>query len=458
MSSVFKKTYTTAIPKGTQIVIRDGKPVAAFRDRTGRLRYAPINDKGKMKRQTEVYYGSYRDENGICRVVSTGQTTKDAARTFLANLEQDVLGLRLGRITRSEIRARDMRGLPVAEHLAAYIADLRKRQIHPARIQYSERRLREVMDACRFGVVGDLDGHAAVEWLREQKLSANLYNEYVGILAAFGYWLAGKRTVGKRSNFLGPKVVVVNPFANLGKKDTSESRQRVARALSVKEAETLLAVAKMRPVAEYGRKGVPVEGKKRSNWQLEPLTPQTLHEAYRVGSSKLSEMAHARLMTKGQERYLIYKMAMTTGLRRGEIARLTINQFHLNDSPFVELSARQTKNRKVAKVELSDELARELRDWFDGRAQSDKAFKTVPRMTAINADLAAAGIEKRTELGVVHFHAMRHTFGTWLIGSGVPLAVATKAMRHSDSRLLETIYCDPNQLGLREAVDSLPIR
>ncbi|MCD8139849.1 MAG: hypothetical protein LUE17_08745 [Planctomycetaceae bacterium] len=43
----------------------------------------------------------------------------------------------------------------------------------------------------------------------------------------------------------------------------------------------------------------------------------------------------------------------------------------------------------------------------------------------LRADLEAAGIAQADDAGrVIDFHALRHTFGTMLCQSGVPLAMA----------------------------------
>ncbi len=442
MSHVFRQTTTRKIPANAKRVTKKGEQFAEYRDRSGRKRQAPITTSGRMRVQSDTFYAEYRDANNIVRTVSTGHTKKDAAMAFLARLEKDQTDLSLGRITKSEIRARDMRSVPVTEHVDAYIADLRDREVHPARVQSTDRRLREVMAANRFDVVGDLDAGTVIDWLRSRKLNNSLYNGYVEVLVAFGNWLAGKRMTGKKSSMTGPRVVSVNPFAGMGHRDTESERQRVARALTRDEASRLLEVAKLRPIAEHGRQPLRVEGKKRSNWTLEPLTPHNFTEAVRAGEKRLSEMDHARAHALGQERYLVYMLALTTGLRRGEIAQLTVGQFKLDsESPYIDVAAKQTKSKRSAKLVIPLGLARELAERFDGKPASAKALQ-VPTLRVLNADLEAAGIDKENEVGVVHFHALRHTLATHLIQRGVSHVVVAKAMRHCDIRLTTQTYCD----------------
>jgi hypothetical protein len=53
------------------------------------------------------------------------------------------------------------------------------------------------------------------------------------------------------------------------------------------------------------------------------------------------------------------------GLRKGEFARLTVGQLHLDDnSPFADLDAADEKNRHRSEVPLRADLAADLRDWL----------------------------------------------------------------------------------------------
>lgn len=87
-----------------------------------------------------------------------------------------------------------------------------------------------------------------------------------------------------------------------------------------------------------------------------------------------------------------------------------------------------------------------------------------------NRDLAFAGIatlEKRGDKEIVSktdergrtvdIHALRHTFGTHLCRTGVPLRTAQAAMRHSDPSLTANVYTDPKLLDVAGAVERLPM-
>jgi integrase len=68
---------------------------------------------------------------------------------------------------------------------------------------------------------------------------------------------------------------------------------------------------------------------------------------------------------QGRERALIYKTLVLTGLRKGELASLTVGQLHL-DGPvlFVQLDAADEKNREGNALHIRDDLAADLRQWL----------------------------------------------------------------------------------------------
>src|SRR5437016_3960365 len=72
-----------------------------------------------------------------------------------------------------------------------------------------------------------------------------------------------------------------------------------------------------------------------------------------------------RLERLGRERGLIYKTLVLTGLRKGELASLTVAQLRLDEAvPFVALAAADEKNREGSDIPLRDDLAADLREWL----------------------------------------------------------------------------------------------
>src|SRR5437899_556692 len=78
-------------------------------------------------------------------------------------------------------------------------------------------------------------------------------------------------------------------------------------------------------------------------------------------------------------------------------------------------------------------------------------------MWRFKSDLRAAGIEYIDSSGRrADFHALCHTFATYLNAQGVSPCAAMELMRHSEMRLTTKVYTDTNLLGLAEAIKRLP--
>lgn len=162
-----------------------------------------------------------------------------------------------------------------------------------------------------------------------------------------------------------------------------------------------------------------------------------------------------------------YKTLILTGLRRGELASLTLGQLYLEGPhPHLRLNPEDEKNRNGMAIPLRNDLCEDLRRWInEAKGESpaglgpDASLFTVPRALhkILDRDLEAAGIPKRNNRGrTVDVHALRHTFGTWLSKGGVPLRTAQAALRHSDPKLTANVYTDPALLDVAGALEMLP--
>ena len=159
---------------------------------------------------------------------------------------------------------------------------------------------------------------------------------------------------------------------------------------------------------------------------------------------------------------MIFKTLVLTGLRKGELASVTVGQLELDGPcPHVTLNAADEKNRQGNSLPLRTDLAEDLRKWLatlqnerhgasdaDGGRIAltfqrdagdalplDTPLFTVPKglVRILDRDLIAAGIPKRDERGrTIDVHALRHSFGTLLSVGGVAPRTAQAAMRHSN--------------------------
>ena len=148
----------------------------------------------------------------------------------------------------------------------------------------------------------------------------------------------------------------------------------------------------------------------------------------------LTAAEEVALLEAAGPRRLVYRLALSTGLRKNEIRSLAWADLDL------ENGIGKVRNTKVGRSEdfnIMPDLVAELsaaRPMLVG-TNARKVFDFVPTHRTFRRDLARAGIAERDERGqVIDFHALRGTLGTRLAAAGVAPQVAKGIMRHSDYR------------------------
>ena len=90
--------------------------------------------------------------------------------------------------------------------------------------------------------------------------------------------------------------------------------------------------------------------------------------------AQVSDDRRHQLQRLGDERALIYKTAVLTGLRLNELRTLECRDLSFGDVPFIKLSHSNEKNRKGSTLAIRSDLATELRTWIADRDRSDRVF------------------------------------------------------------------------------------
>lgn len=84
--------------------------------------------------------------------------------------------------------------------------------------------------------------------------------------------------------------------------------------------------------------------------------------------AKLSDKTVDELQWMGIVRFMAYRVLFGTGLRFSELRSLTIGQCHLQSNPpFVELAAKNEKNREGSEIVLQGDLARDMEIYVNER-------------------------------------------------------------------------------------------
>src|SRR5262249_37903062 len=160
----------------------------------------------------------------------------------------------------------------------------------------------------------DLEAGPVERWLVQRTaegMGARTRNTYLAAALAFANWCVREGRL------------TVNPLQRIARANEEADRRRTRRALDEAEQVELLDGARRR-------------GKRRGE-----------------AVAKLSDATRERLELLGRERALVYKTALLTGLRRGELESLTVGGLHL-DGPvaFLTLAAGEEKSREGNDVPL----------------------------------------------------------------------------------------------------------
>jgi integrase len=491
MGIVFKPFVTRPLPDGAQVVTRAGKRFVIWTDASGKKRQAPVTagDSPRLRVRAGTYTAQYKDGDGIVRRVATGCRSLDAARTVLAELESRAEKVRAGVLTAAESTVADHADTPVDQHIQAYVSHLSWKRGRGARLKTSkghvrnvERDLKLAVSECAFRRLRDLNCDSVSAWVTRllelpntpvvddegnvlvpRRPAPRTINAKLGTLTAWGNWLVESGRLA------------VNPFTRLGKRsgiNGSDDIRRKRRAFTEAELLRLITVARLRPLAEYGRSTVRVvddtrAAKSRATWKRAELKFDTIVDSAERGRARVRPDVAERLERLGRERALLYATLVTTGLRRGELAALTVGDVRLDDPrPAIILRAADAKNGVAARQPLRADVAAELRAWVDEKAEAAcgqqidglPLFDVPDKLVRIlDRDIVAAGITKRDKHGrTVDVHALRGTFGSHLARANVGPVTLKTLMRHSRLETTLKFYIDDDLLEVENAVGTLP--
>ncbi len=358
------------------------------------------NSKGETCR-TKVWYLHHRG-----RRISTGKDTRQKAlkwaRVFLAtNGDQQ----------RHSRRQQKLQKAALELHLDRWQQELSRGGFSDWD-QTKVSRIRKLLDWCGFSRLPHLNarklGRVLDEKIANKELALKTVNGYVIEAKAFGDFLVADGVLKK------------NPIREIGRNGKSVLRAKKPRAAD--------------------------RTKRRRYLRQEELQ----HLLHTVESENRTVQG-----VSAADRSIAYRLAASSGLRKGEIASLRRGWFALDDKPsIVYLSPDHSKNAQGAFQPLPDRAVSKLRAWIadkqDGRVLPLEKKRTSEMLAE---DLTAAKIPVIDERGlVVDFHALRYTYCALLALNDVPIAVVSQLMRHSSLDLTAKLYLS---LGLRDLLDEV---
>ena len=453
MATVYRKKIIRPMPDGAEIVTRRGRQLVRWRDGRGKNRTAEIavgkDGVVRIATRTATYYARYRDASGHRQDVPTGCRDETAARAVLADLVRRSELVKANVITPTEDAIADHQITPLLEHMEAWLSHIKAKGVTSGRVKTNRQRFTQVAEDCGFARLTDLNGVDLERWMVDKAtegMSAGARNGYREACVAFANWAVRSKRLGE------------NPFAYVPKADAKADRRRKRRAMTEDELGRLLDTTRRRPLleAQTVRRG---KNKGKPLGEVKPRTREMLERL-------------------GRERALIYKTLVLTGLRKNELASITVGQVVLDGSfPHLVLHAADEKNRQGSAIPLRADLVADIRDWLDEKLPvmqkeairrcedvpatllTDTRLFVVPAglVRILDRDLKLAGIPKQDSRGwTIDVHALRHTFGTLLSKGNVAPRTAQAAMRHSSLDLTMNVYTDPKLLDVAGALERLP--
>lgn len=450
MATLFKKTYSAAIPANAETFTRKGVAYAKFKGRNGKTRTERLTDDGaRLLLETGTWYARIRIADGGYLEVNTKCKDRTTAEQFAAHLQTEQDKIRAGVFTKKEANAAKHGRDALKTAVDAYLESMTARGKAAHTVKEWRRYLEIVYKALEWGTLKDIDRTALDTYLEQERRNgrgARSCNAYAVAWTAFGNWLAH---TGKAA---------INPVAGLVRFDERADRRHIRRALSLPELQALCEAAARRPLQDR-------EINRGSKAELKPETVD-------------------KLQWLGRTRALAYQTLAFTGLRWNELRSITIGAARLDAEPaFLLLEAANEKNRKGAHIPLQEDLRNALKEYrderikrlagncsaFPGAFDGETLFDGLPgKMNKVfDADLAATKImnsegkevciAKTDGAGrVLDVHALRVTFGTMLARAGVGLATAQRLMRHSTPALTANVYTVLELTDTGAAVNALP--
>jgi site-specific recombinase XerD len=161
----------------------------------------------------------------------------------------------------------------------------------------------------------------------------------------------------------------------------------------------------------------------------------------------------------GMRDFAILTMLVRLGMRRGEIAALTLDDIDWRAGEIVVHGKGQRMERLPLPADVGEAIAVYLRD---GRPREFSGREVFVRIKAPCRPLTAGGVtqvvvsaSKRAGIGEVSAHRLRHTAASELLRQGAPLHEIGELLRHR-SVLTTAIYAKVDRDRLRELARPWP--
>jgi integrase len=394
------------------------------------------------------YTITYKDHNGRRREL-LGCADKQASEKIANKLEADVMFRKRGLIDPAQEKLAEQEKTPLAEHLEDFEDNMKINGDTPKHIDRTIHYIEMINTACGFVTASNIEAEKVKKFLGGMKARGyytmtrvtlkgpqqykkdfgnRTFNSYLTAIKSFTNWLYTTDRI--RSD----------PLKSLARdiKGERTDKRYTRRALGDDEVERLLAAAETGP--DY-------------------------------------------MNMNGHDRSVLYQLALGTGFRAAELRSLAVGSFDLADknNATATVLACYSKRKRDDHQPISPQLAELMADYIiETRKHPNTPLFDLPQKTSkmVKAEMdrarflwineAKTSVEresrersdflryKDSEGRAADFHALRHTFITRLIRSGVSPTIVKILARHSTFALTIDRYTHILNGDTRSALNQLP--
>jgi integrase len=374
----------------------------------GKKRTGKLSATGRVSVQVDTWTAKFKDENGKVRCIPTKETNRKVAEQILAQYEKEVARIKTGVITREELDKAQVKHTPLDSLLEQFHTKMIADGSTTKHLISVMRRIAVVLSGCEIDSLAKIRREPVERWIaneiKSKNRAAGTVNSHMAAVKSFVQYLTDIDVLPK------------NPLRSIRKLNEELDRRKKRRAMTQAEVEHF-------------------------------LTTTAAGERRKVG--------------RPDERVLIYRLLLGTGLRSTELSLLTPSQINFEHCRLT-VEAVKTKNKRADVLPLRPDLVQSLKErvetmgikpherfFFHNHEQIRKVFYL---------DLKAAGIERIDPAGrSIDIHSLRKTFGTMLARAGVPLTTTQRLMRHSTPQITAKLYIDVEGGDMMQALDRLPV-
>jgi len=346
---------------------------------------------------------------------------------------QQLLADRVRAVERGEMdlvdEFKDFRGMPLGQHLMAFTASVKAGGATDKYVQKLRTRLTYAFEVMKASRAADLTMDRAEKFilhLRDVGRGLTTVNHYISALKEFSRWGYGRQRWVK------------DALAGLKRVNAEQDLRRPRRAVTFAEFEKLV-----------------------------NIEPTRALDAYVATHPKAADTMRAKLRWRGECLAMAYQLAGLAGLRFNDVKTLTWADVDLDRGPgILTIRAKNAKSKREDTVPLCGALAEALLAWYESeRGRLGRAPRDDERVVhmgsrfrdSFKGDLKAAGLAETDGAGrYFDFHALRHSFATWLADKGTHPKVAQELMRHADIRMTLKFYTHTTTEQQRAPLDALP--